>query len=200
MELSSFKLRFYILVVIVISGCCRGKEDRHYYIPEDRKTTLSNGDILIYKSNSGDVDSFFINEIADETWSTPLDEDCETLEIFEKLRVYLCPTVELTINQCWQLAQGHNGSNDLFWYNGYLYRFNDDAPYTFDSIILSGVKYYSVYERTEPNTRIEEYYTENGISTIKLLYNCSIGVLCYEFENGEIWELESIIKKQNENQ
>lgn len=182
-----------IIIVALVYGCCKDAKDEYHYVPEERKSALQEGDILVYENNFGTIDSIMVKDIEIEFIDQPNDEDCDTWEYYEIQWITLISSKFIEQYPYLYIVQDSGGDNMLFWLNGYLYHLNNDDAYDYESYAIKNVEYNDVYERTEADAISSDYHMDDELKVERILFNCSIGVLSYELDNGEIWELISII-------
>lgn len=175
-------LFFLILTSIIIGSCCQ--DDTQHFIPDRKKLKFAKNDIFVYTSSLGNIDTFTVTDVLDENITINEIEkfNCIYSEYYEKLTITLqkngttnggtfiqknYPTYDLAITN-WL---GLNASDKLLRY------------------------FIGDYKAGEINyTNVMRFENASGTSSIlRLYYNEENGVVSYELNTDEIFNLTSYI-------
>jgi len=161
-----------IIFLLFITGC--GFDDVYYNIPENEKPVYKNGDILIYKSNTGLYDTIEINDLFVDYEISDKKYYHEYMQLsFLKYKSNKIGSIELRLNSLF-----------LSWY-GIYFKSYDMQNISRSTIYINNKKFENTYILTD----FLFYPNVNHNKIIKLYYTSKYCVIKYETDTGEIWEL-----------
>lgn len=190
---------------MLLTGCEKSpsNKEKRYEIPDENKFVFSENDTLIYKSNENLLDTFRI-KISDSFLRT-----CNTdfnMMVWSEVCWYeeYCSIYIYNIKD----SLGYVNPNDirfgksLFYLNLKVEKYTAYGSHTFEYCfgIYSNIGMYETstseqiqLENTTYNVNIYSITSQIDPPISRVYYNSNYGVLKYELENGNWWELQ--IKK-----
>lgn len=169
-------INLYFLLCWVIISFISCEEDKYYKIDRDTWFIFNDDDTIIYKNEIAN-DTFYIKYIQNGYESIDKSVYYEFLEITYGI-IYKSYTSE---NDFYNISREYN-STSLFWSNlkrSLNYKLTPPIIYSIDSKTFKDVY---VVENTS--------VLENDTDIKKVYYTDKYGVIAYELNNGELFEID----------
>ena len=158
-----------VTYLFLIAGC--GFEDHYINIPDNQKPVYQTGDMLIYKSNSGLVDTLKVGENTDDYRVSDKSYHYERIrtDFYNQGERFSVITMELNLLK-------------VSW-NGFNLTINELSANAAKTMVINNKQVENVFEFTATS-----YYL-SADTTSKIYYTYKYGVMKYENKSGAIWEL-----------
>ena len=203
-------LKITFLLIVFITGCDNGDNEKpEYLIPAEKKFIFKDGDVLKYKSNTGSCDTFEITlfQSFEEVCNTDFEPMVwsEKCWIIENLSAYIIKssTVDSLRNLHTSWTLGTNSSFHLYFQAIEYENLINDPVFTYD-VSTFGHYFGSTHCGLNENDSVGSIslngincnvdiltITESSETSIRTIYsNSKYGVIRYELENGDWWELQ----------
>src|SRR6056297_510744 len=120
-----------VVIVALLPGCC--DEDEYIYIPEENKILYELHDTLVYKSNEGELDTFFVSDTLRSFDEEQNYDYCGTATYWEqfKFEIEKCPNES---NMNFYIRYIVNDV-DMMWFSSH-FGFNLTKQPTMDSLAI----------------------------------------------------------------
>jgi hypothetical protein len=177
------KWLFIVLSVWLIIGCC--DEDEYWRISEEDKLIYELFDTLVYKSNTGVLDTFYVSDISQWFDEHPNYDMCGTAVYIEKM-IYRFLPYPNSQEKLFNIKYFHppNIHFGVFWYSDHFDIEPEITPLV-EKLSINDSVYYNLYE-VQSN--------EDTAKVQKLLFHKKYGIVRYEFRNKESWSLYKTLK------
>lgn len=207
---AGLSLKTLVLLLVLLTGCDFDNEEKpEYLIPEEKRIILRDGDVIKYQSNTGSCDTFNVTLFKkfEEVCNTDFESMVwsEKCWIIENLSVYIIKssTVDslMSSNRSWSLSPF-----SLFHLNFHAIEYENliyDPVFTYSISTFGnyfGATHCGLYENDSigsislngVNYDVDILTIgESSETEIRTIYCSSkYGVIRYELENGNWWELQ----------
>jgi len=215
------KLLTYVLAFLILGIFFSCESDNpHFYMDDAYKIALEANQQLIYKSNTGELDTFIVKFKHNSFLEVTLTGSNETgpFGFYEFEYIVICP-FETDSCQCDESGRQSNS----YWYSP-IYKNCDSCIKIIKNMDTQPTKvknkrmgnpnfnwqnnwkfnldsYQSIINHIMNNgqyfSEVYVFYKKDIINPVisvnKIFYNHKFGILRFEYTNGEIWELDRII-------
>ena len=169
---------FIVLSVWLIIGCC--DEDEYWRISEEDKLIYELYDTLVYKSNTGDLDTFYVSDISQWFDEHPNYDMCGTAVYVEKMD-FEFSTFPFKKESRFRIYYYNSPKifAEITWYSNHFDIEPEITPLV-EKISINDSVYYNLYEvqSNKDTAKVQE-----------LLFHKKYGIVRYEFRNKESWSL-----------
>ena len=173
-----------VVIAALLPGCC--DEDEYIYIPEENKILYELHDTLVYKSNEGELDTFFVSD---------------TLQWFnEALNYDYCGTATYREGFAFEFEVYPVNSDKEFyiqyfvnevamkWYSSHFGTMLSNTP-EMDSLVIDDKTYYGIYR---------EESSEDTATVQTIYFHRKYGIVKYEDIRDKSWFLFKILKNNEQ--
>ena len=173
-----------VVIAALLPGCC--DEDEYIYIPEGNKILYELHDTLVYKSNEGELDTFFVSDTS-QWFDEALNYDyCGTATYRENFR-YIFSSLSDNSNEYFDIRYFIN-EVDMRWYSSHFGMMLSNTP-EMDSLVIDDKTYYGIYR---------EESSEDTATVQTIYFHRKYGIVKYEDIHDKSWFLFKILKNNEQ--
>jgi len=182
---------FFCLPTMLLTACCWNSEDTYINFKDDDQLLIYDvGDTLIYTSDLGNVDTFYVANIEEE-WKDAFSNEANSPEnycntyTYDRYRDYLFNTYPTNDkNVSISVFQDASGAFKFYSWHHMNCQYSYDHTEIIQSFELNNNTYQNIY-----------YYNYTYAFPIWYYFSKEYGLLKYCFDETETWTLSEIIFK-----